>query len=179
MLGSLAAGLGNIAGSLITNAQNRREAERNRSFQERMSSTSHQREVEDLKKAGLNPLLSATGGASTPSGAQATMENIASGAVSSALDARRLKKDIEATDKNIEATDSAIEKNKADAYKSSVEAQVLTRGIPEADMKNKLYKLIEPMVDRASKTNITIRDRPDLKKITPSFKGPKIPSNKY
>lgn len=63
---------GSIGQGLVSSAFNAWQAGKNREFQERMSNTAHQREVADLRKAGINPILSAKlGGASTPPGATA------------------------------------------------------------------------------------------------------------
>ena len=59
-------------------------AQANRDFQEYMASNAHQLEVEDLKKAGLNPILSANAGATASGGANAAFVNPAQG-VSSGL----------------------------------------------------------------------------------------------
>ncbi|AXH76410.1 MAG: DNA pilot protein [Microviridae sp.] len=80
-----------IQGQKDTNAINVAEAQKNREFQERLSSTAHQREIIDLTKAGLNPILSATrGGSSTPTGSMATAQNPYAGHADNVNSAQRL-----------------------------------------------------------------------------------------
>jgi 3D (Asp-Asp-Asp) domain-containing protein len=85
----LLGGMQSQSGANSANSMSNKMALRQMMFQRDMSSTAHRREVNDLRKAGLNPILSGTGGAgaSSPSGATSTFENAKGAGVSSALDA--------------------------------------------------------------------------------------------
>lgn len=116
----LASGVGALAGAASgaygsyleykglkeTNAQNLQIAREQMGFQERMSDTAYQRAMADMQKAGLNPMLAySQGGASTPSGASATMQNpksaLARGldkVVGNAMDVARLRNETSGTE---------------------------------------------------------------------------------
>lgn len=127
-LGSLIPGFGAVAGSLVqaksqedTNSANATEAFKNRKFQEDMSNTAYQRATKDMQAAGINPMLAfSQGGASSGSGAQATMQNpfegVANslqGAVSSVMQLQDLKNKTEMTASQVKNLDAETEKAKA------------------------------------------------------------------
>lgn len=77
-------------------------------FQERMSNTAHRRQMTDLKKAGINPILTAKyGGASSPMGAMASLVDPVTPALQTGLSAVD-------TVMGAKSTAAGIDKTKAD-----------------------------------------------------------------
>ncbi len=116
LIGSATTAYGSYAGQTGANKKNLKIAREQMQFQERMSNTSIQRRMEDMRLAGINPLLAGKWEASSPAGAQATMQNamgqgITTG-IQSALMAAQLKR-TNAEVQNINAR-TKVEGSKAD-----------------------------------------------------------------
>jgi hypothetical protein len=112
------------ASSIVEGIFSAHQAKRNRDFQRQMSNTAHQREVRDLRNAGLNPILSAMGGsgASTPLGAVADTPNL-SAAVGVYQAGKRLKQELsnmKESEKNV-AADTALKYKDYDVKSKTLE----------------------------------------------------------
>jgi hypothetical protein len=107
-------------GSILSGAQQQRaqrsEAQRNRQFQERMRNTAWQAAVADMKAAGINPAVAySKGPAAAPSGAMASQEGILGHGASSAMQAIRIKKELQLLDAQTRAAANQASKTGQEA----------------------------------------------------------------
>jgi len=152
-IGGIAGGIASLfGGSQARNASGEahdwavEDDQRNKAWMERMSNTAHQREVEDLRKAGLNPILSAGGGAgaSSPSSGLPDVDKADTPdyqkAVSSAIEAALTEKQMKVMDKQAEQHETAAQLNRETSRKTKREADVLG---PESTIMEKANEALQ------------------------------------
>ena len=162
--GPLIGGISSAFGAKEQNKAAAAASQKQMDFQERMSNTQYQRSMEDMRKAGLNPILAyKQGGAGTPGGSTYSPINVGQAAVAgagagatSALALRHYKLE---EDQNR----ATIAKTYSEQYRNDMETGLLLEQTKNADTQRKqMQQQIE-----VNKTDVT-----SAKAANKLYKGP-------
>nr|UXQ87962.1 MAG: DNA pilot protein [Microvirus sp.] len=159
----LDAGIGFLSGEQ-QNKNSAKASADDRAFQERLSSTAHQREVKDLRAAGLNPILSAGGkGASTPGGSTAKTVGQLNSAFARVNQVAALKQ-----------INAQTGLTKASERKTNADAAIAEANLPRQDTYSKIWSKFDWLLTELGKTTSAkerAKNRADLKALKMKYKS--------
>lgn len=132
-LSMLLPGIGSFIGAERANRTNVRMAREQMAFQERMSSTAWQRAVKDMRMSGINPMVAfGAGGATTPGGAQARVEDVIGPAISNAMQGKRMMEEIKLVQQSIEESAARTAEAHERATNAGIEGDLMRLSLPAA-----------------------------------------------
>jgi hypothetical protein len=148
------------------NASSAQQAAAQMDFQERMRKTQYQTAVEDMKAAGLNPMLAYTqGGAGTPTGAMgqvstAKVGNSIGSALAGAQSLSMNQADLKLKDATTTATGASTLKTEADTIKTAADIGYIlentkTNAQQRANLETALNKLNQEILNLKSTQELT------------------------
>lgn len=157
-----------ITGSALTpaereaNAFSAEEAEKARQWEEYMSSTSYQRQVTDMQKAGINPALAMTGGASgasTPSSPAPSSVAPASGMnMSDLMQLIMLPLNMKMMKAQIGNVDASTQNTIANTKKVGFDIDEIKSRIRGLDISNEQQEVILKYLDRSQQAQLRIQE---------------------
>jgi len=158
-----------------SNAASAEQAQKQMDFQERMRATQYQTAIDDMKKAGLNPMLAySQGGAGTPTGAMgsvstANFKSPISSAATGFTQMQALQADTALKDANTTESTARTTLNEQQAKKTDAETASIILGMPNISQKFKnevaTELLLREQTEQASAGAIAQRSQAVLNKI--------------